>query len=589
MGRTRFDNRGHPVIDKCFAGICFTALDPNGPRFFGFSEFLAGLALMILAWTIADVRYRFRIQAAPLPLQGITFTVVAIVGVLTLLSDLWRARGWLVPRGDLITPAAWQALLAGLFLMTFLTWAWFAFIKPPTFGKWNAERYARALYRFVLRGASTELSVIADEIAGSARALVRHSTDGDELENYGFSDGQNPPRRDLPKVEAYANDLLLLIADKRFCRAIVSSAPVAALAIFREMGEMKRYGIPVETFAKNIMNEALANKDSFLYHEAEGYESGLIGYIKPLSQAMFSNYQMVEAIGTMLDADILGRFKWDADNWEAYCRVVLMTFRDYVDKGFWNHSFVLYRAKGYIEHAASDLYKLNGLSSTWDNDSVRRLRVVIEFIREAVKILDEKGVPDHTSLRIREEHGHPRESFYDHIASMIFETIFHASAVRSPQWECWEIQHNSVWGELLNFQRLDNPAGRVVKFKLRRLLYDEVADMKRFPNFKGAKILGFCLNVMGLKLRDGNYDKDSRALHKAILAWTKKNYAWLHEYNPRIAEHCFVDGIIFEPDNLRIVKTYPAEGLRREAAYVYLEVDPAPPKDESTDGPAPQR
>ncbi|WP_268894737.1 hypothetical protein [Hydrogenophaga sp. BPS33] len=35
---------------------------------------------------------------------------------------------------------------------------------------------------------------------------------------------------------------------------------------------------------------------------------------------------------------------------------------------------------------------------------------------------------------------------------------------------------------------LDGPAGKVVKFKVRRLLYDEIADMKRFPNVKGAKI-----------------------------------------------------------------------------------------------------
>ena len=87
--------------------------------------------------------------------------------------------------------------------------------------------------------------------------------------------------------------------DKRFCRAIVESSPGTALAIFQEMGETKKYGIQVETFAKNIVNEALMNRDSFIFHEAEGYESGLIGYHKPLSQAMFSNYMMVENIGTL--------------------------------------------------------------------------------------------------------------------------------------------------------------------------------------------------------------------------------------------------------------------------------------------------
>lgn len=568
------------AAEQCLWGICFIQVDESGQKFFGFSEFLAGLALMVLVWTIADIRYRFRVRVAPIPLQGITFSVVAAVGILTLLTDLWRAEQWFVPKGNLLTPASWQAILGGLFLLTFLTWAWFAFIRPPSYGRYNAERYARTLYRFILKGSPAELAVIAEELTFSAKSLVQNATDRGELKNYRIKHEQ-AEKRNPPKVEAYANDLLLLIADKRFCRAIVESSPVLALAIFQEMGEAKKYGIQVETFAKNIVNEALANKDSFLYHEAEGYESGLIGYHKPLSHAMFANYKLVEVVGTMLDPDVWRKARWDADQWEAYCRVVLMTFRDYVDKQFWNHSFVLYRAKGAIENAASDLYALNGLSSTWDTDVCRRLHVVVEFIIDAVKVLDEKGVPEHVCLRVREKHGNPRETFYDHIASMIFEVIFHASAVKSPRWECWSIQHNTLWHKLFNFNQLDGPAGQVVKFKVRRLLYDEIADMNRFPNFKGAKILAFCLNVMGLTIRQSDNDKDSRALQKAALSWTRKNYVWLHEYNRCVAEECLVDGMTYEANNRRLVCTHPAEGLRREPSYTYFELNPAPPKPES--------
>lgn len=564
--------------EQCMLGLCFVPLDGNGQKFFGFSEFLAGLALMVLAWTIADVRYRFRVRTAPIPLQGITFSVVAAVGVLTLLTDLWRAEQWLVPKGNLLTPASWQAILGGLFLLTFLTWTWFAFIRPPTFGRKNAERFAQTLFRFILKGSPVELAIIADELTYSAGTLVRYATDRGRLKNYrlGREDEKAPS-----KVEKFANDLLLLIADKRLCRAIVESSPGTALAVFQAMGDTKKYGIQVETFAKNIVNEALANKDSFLYHEAEGYESGLIGYQKPLSQAMFTNYEMVATIGTLLELDIYGRRKWDAAQWEAYCRVVLMTFSSYVKEGYEGHSLVLYRAKIYIENAASDLYTLNEFPNTWDTDVFRRLQVVVEFIKDAVKILDEKEVPEHVRIRVRERHSNLRESFYDHIASMIFEVIFHASAVRSPQRGCWTIQHNSVWFELFNFHHLNGPAGKVVKFKVRRLLFDEIADMKRFPNFKGARILGFCLNVMGLTIRQDGYDKDSRALQRTVLAWTRKNFVWLHGYNPRIAEACMVDGMTFDMENQRLVRTSPAEGLRREPSYIYLELDTAPAESES--------
>lgn len=563
------------MAEYCYGFVCFIPLDANVPKFFGFSEFLTGLALMVLAWTIADIRFRFRVKTAPLPLQGLTFAVVTAVGILTLLTDLWRAEHWMVPQGSILTPAIWQALLGGIFFLMFLTWTWFAFIRPPTYGKINAERYAQTLYRIILKGSPSELAVIADEFAHSAKSLLRYATDRGEFKNFQRHDEKNTPPKKPEKVIDYANGILLLIADKRFCRAIVESSPGTALAVFREMGETKKYGVQVETFAKNIVNEAFANKDSFLFHEVEGYESGLIGHYKPLSQAMFSNHMMVETIGTLLDPDIEEKGKWDAVQWKAYCRVVLMTFRDYTEKGFLNHSYVLYRAKGYIEHAVFDLYKINGIAnSALDDDVQARLWVIVEFINDAVEILDKKEVPDHLPLRVREKHA--IRNFYDYLANMIFEVIFSASAVRAPSDLCWWVQHNSVWCKLFNFDQLKGAAGKVVKFKVRRLLYDEVANMKRFPNFKGAKILGFCLNVMGLTTSEGDYDNDSRALQKAILSWTRKNYAWLHSYNPRIAEACLVDGMTYDAESLRLVKIYPAEGLRREAQHVYFSVDQAP-------------
>src|SRR5438874_1169687 len=56
--------------NHCLGPVCFYSLDASAPKFFGFSDFLVGLALMVLAWTIADIRYRFRIRTAPVPLQG---------------------------------------------------------------------------------------------------------------------------------------------------------------------------------------------------------------------------------------------------------------------------------------------------------------------------------------------------------------------------------------------------------------------------------------------------------------------------------------------------------------------------------------
>ncbi len=529
---------------------------------------------MVIIWTIADVRYGFRVRIAPLPLQGITFAVIGAIGTLTLLTDLWRAEQWLVPQGNLLTPSEWQAFLAGLFLLTFLIWVWFAFIHPPIYGRYNAKRYAQALFQAILKGAHSELSVIADEFARSAKSLVRYATtfkDINELLRRRHADNNAPPsKKKRPNVTDYADDILRLIGDKRFCRAIVESSPGTALAIFRAIEEAEQYGIPqLKTFAKNIVNEALANKDSFLFHETDGYESGLIGDIKPLSKAMFSNYKLTEGIGIFPAIRLIDQLKWDADQWRAYCRVVLMTFRDYVEDGFWNHSSLMHN----IEAAVADLYKINGVeNNTWDLDVINRLRVVIEFIRDAIEILEQTTMPMNILLQIRGKYN-TEITCYDHLAVLIFKVIFSASEVRSPANQCLFIQHTCVWSELFS-NLINGVAAQIVKFKVRRLIYDEVNNMKKSPNFKGANILGFCLNVMGMTLNEKKYFNDTKALHKAILSWTKKNYAWLHSYNSRVAEACLVDDITYDEKNMRLVKTYPIKGLRRETQHVYFVVEP---------------
>lgn len=558
--------------------ICFASLNKNSP-IFSFSEFLTGLAFMVIIWTIADVRYGFRVRIAPLPLQEITFPMIGAVGFLTLLTDLCRAEQWLVPQIKYLTQWEWQAFLAGLFLFTFMIWVWFAFIHPPVYGRYNAKRYAQALFQAILKGAHSELSVIADEFARSAKSLLRYATtskDINELLRRRHADNNAPPsNKKIPEVTAYADDILRLIGDKRFCRAIVESSPGTALAIFRAIEEAEQYGIPqLKTFARNIVNEALVNKDSFLFHETDEYESGLIGYHKPLSQAIFSNHKMVDGIGTLLDQDpsIWGREKWDAVQCRAYCRIVLMTFRDYVEKDNFNHYSVLYRANRCIISSIADLYKINGVTGVSLNDDVlNRLRAVIDFIKKSIEILEEKGVPKHLRLRVREKHG--RKSSYDHLANMIFEVIYYASMVRSPDQLCYFVQYDFIWNEIFSSDGLNGMAAKIVKFKVRRLIYDDVTMIKNFTGFKGAKILRFCLNVMGFDVPDRKtYFKDRKALHKAIMSWTKKNYAGLYSYNRQLAEACLPDGMTYDEEKMQLVKTYPAGGLRRETQHVYFSV-----------------
>jgi hypothetical protein len=561
------------ATETCIHGICFYALDPNGPKFFGFAEYLAAMALLVLAWTIADARYQFRIETAPLPLQRIAFVNVALVGILSLLTDLWRVERWLVPVGGPLTPAIWQGLLGLTFLLTFLGWAWFAFVRPPQFGPLNAERCVRAVYRAILRGSADELAVISDEIARSASRLIKYapSTHSRWNPSRASPGGAEPPLR---SVEGYANDFLLLIADRRFCRAVVSKGPVLALALFREIALQKKHGVAIGTFTRNLVGEALVNTDSFLFHETEGYQVGLLGHHKPLSQAIFGDYAMLAGIGTAFDADLGENFSWNPDTWVAFLRAARVALKAYVEAGFPSNTTVLFRLHSRLECASLDLYRLDGSNTLeWRTGPYATLRALVDFLKDSIEILGKMPVPEYIELRMEKRYG-PGYSIYDMVAGSIFNAIFGAASVRSPISTCWTIQHNTVWFVLFESFAEKTEAGAFVRHKARRLIYNEIKEMERFPNFKGAKLLAFCLNVMGLKVDRPSIDKEYRPLHRALIAWTRRNYESLRAANLEVAEACLVDGISYDAEKRRLVRTYPAGGLRKVPSYVYLDVRP---------------
>lgn len=341
------------------------------------------------------------------------------------------------------------------------------------------------------------------------------------------------------------------------------------------MSRTKRFGVPVDIFGRNLVSEALNNRDSFLFTETEGYETGLLGFHKPLTQAMFSDFGLVEGVGSLLDLDWKQARDLDPTQWEAYCRILLMAFLTYVERKAPEHSVVIYRALQELKHATWDLYKLDGKTEDWDRPSWQKLHVVVRFIEDALKALDSLGRPSGVGLRLRRV-GSPRRDIYDALADLLFEVIWDAAAVRSPVDLCWSIQHKSLWAEISGFGDHNGPAAQIVKRKLMGQIYKEINELKTFPNFKGARYLAFCLNVMGLEMNRQPADADSLPLQRAVLRWTKRNYALLRQRNPEVADKCLVAGMSFDQEHLRIVKCYPVEGLRRQAHYVYLAVDPAP-------------
>ncbi|MFZ5453640.1 MAG: hypothetical protein ACOZF2_17420 [Thermodesulfobacteriota bacterium] len=564
------------ACEEYFLGISFVT-PPAGlaSPVFGFAAFVQALALLVIIYMITDIRYRFRLKIAPIPLFYLTFILIGIIGLGTLLTDIWFAKSWPMPF-FLADQAGWQGLFGFTFLFLAMMWIYYAFINPPIFSKKNCRSFGNALYGAILRGLDTELPIIANELGRSAKPLVKLSKQIINRRGDNIKKNEEKKKR-KPNVGDFAHDILLMIGNRKLCRHIIASSPITAIEFFDAMTTNKKYHLPMAQFAKNISTEAIINKDSLLYHEDEGYDSGLIGYLKPFSQAIYGNYELVEALasnhGSPLDIHYKIVSSWDASQFEAYCRSVIITFESYLKSGRWSeHSLALYRAFENIKRSTIDIYKVNDIPSDYySTDIFKRLTTAVNFVKETINFINLQQSLPKTKLRVRGDRRH--EDFYDHIANLMFEIILMAAQVTAPPDQCWTIHYNAVWSPF--FVTLgDGNAWKIIQFKLRRLLYDEIIQLKELPNYQSSAILGFCLNVMGLKIRKKQlYNRNYYPLHQAVIAWATNNYLHLKNIQPDVAKSCLIGSISFDEQRDQLVKTY-RKGLELEAPKEYLQLNP---------------
>lgn len=522
------------------------------------------MALMILAWTTTDVRYRFRVRVAALPLQRLTFAFIGIIGSLTLLTDLWRARGWKVPAAPAsipfsITPEAWQALLGSLFFVTFMTWAFFAYIKPSVFGRLNAKRYTEAVHHFFLNAPTTDQAIIAQELAYSARELVRYATEYNPKK-------KNSDNQRLNSAQLHANTLLSLIGHPSFCRILVTDAPGTAFYFFQAIDNFKKYNLFFfQPFSRNFVNEALRNKNSFLYHEDNGYASGLMGYDKPFTTLLFSNYKMIEGLDSLLDPeDVCEKGRLDSAQWKAYCNLLITAIEGCIESKGTEHTPVLDRAIRHVKNALFDIHKIT-LDAEFHDDTYARLKVVCDFIGQLRAFLAAYNPP---SSPLKQDDD-PLPSLHDAIAELIEAAIRLAAKVSAPIEQCRRFHSELIWGELMGYPH--NKSSWMLNAKVCKLIFNRIRDI-RIPASSGCQLLGFCLNVMGLEYQYSGkyYKRDQRRLHRAVLAWTRRNYLNLYNRNPLMSNACLRDGITLDLENCRLVMEFPANTRTPVTRYEYL-------------------
>jgi hypothetical protein len=553
--------------------ICYVEPIKTVNPIFGFAEFIAAFSLLMVLYTITDTRYKFRISVAPTSFKKISlisevFLLTLLITTGTLLSDVWFERaidnGWTIPI-FLSVQAYWQGGFAAFFVILLLSWIWYAFIRPPVFSKNNYFRFIQRLYQEIVKGSEVDLPIIANELARSAKNIVKYSDN--KIPRWQF-DKEDPKQKGKFNIGRCAYELLLLIGNRKLCKYTISHTPNTAIAFFEEVTRSERYQVPLGIFATNIATEAFLNNDSILYHEDEGYYSGLIGYIKPFSKAVFGNCKLIGSLSHQSPFDIHYKIMYDLDSSQlkAYVKSFLLFVEDCLaNSTIDTHSTIFNRTLNNITESCGGLYKLEGVSDFGNIDAYNKLIVITDFLRDLIKILNEK---DKTVSRRKIRSKELFNDYHDSIACSMLDVIFNASRIKEPSDTNWWIQYSIVWNNF--FIHVESgSAQKIIHHRLRRLIYSEIKQMGDFPNYKSIKILGFCLNVMGLKMSYN--DKTFKALQKSVLSWTQKNYLKIREQNIDVVESGLMGTISFDEKEKRLVKTY-AKGLNSEAQKDYLEL-----------------
>ena len=533
------------ATDVCtLAGIAFNCfqLDKTAPKFFGFAELLSGLALTLLVWTIADVRYKFRIETAAFKVRNTSIAIVLALSITVLLTDLWRYSQWWVPQKGPITPEIWQFVLGLVFLAVFSTWLVVAFLRPPVFNRRNASQFCKSVESRLNRGSANELTIVAAELVRSSASIINHAAGRAHNGNL--------------ETTTRARELLNTIASRRFCKAYVESAPKLIIALFNEIRAQQAYGPEAENLARNVLTAAISNRDSFLYIELQHEELGLND--SPVVRAICGDLTMINGISMLLSPYTSRRTPWDLEQWRAYLHLVLEAFATHAQGPCTTNPSSLHSAYRNIRSIYTSLNTDLAIHELRpDDDLYQRLHILGELIENMVELLD--------------KHKAPAPLPHKTIAEIILDLMKAASCVRKPRPVAMKIQTTLVWENILNSCALRNDAGTAVQ----TIVYEHLLNtIKRCPDLDSVRLLGYSLNVLGFVVSKeaSGYGSTWRAFHVELLRWVKANLAAMLKQYPRMASECFVEGMSFDAVHNRLVIRYPSDW--GDVPPEYFELDP---------------
>lgn len=276
--------------------------------FFGFSEFLTGLAFLLMVWVTSDYSYKFRFYISRLSTRCGFFVVVSI-GLVVLADDFIFSLLWNNPFIDCVV----QLICALLLLAVIVYWFVVSFIKPPVFNKSNHERYKAVFCRLVNCQNEDKMKTLVHEMSYSMPNLVR------------FAPQIYFEERELSEIEKDVSLIFSVMGSEYYCRNLVRYSIDTAVALFDALERQKRYSIGLECFARNFITESLRYEDSYAYRESD-YRNGFFHWVRPTIARIYGNGTLLLNLRGLLEPDYSLTSVWNHKHIHAYVALLSKSF-----------------------------------------------------------------------------------------------------------------------------------------------------------------------------------------------------------------------------------------------------------------------
>lgn len=519
------------------------------------SGFLGILAFSVAVFTLTSPRFQIRQSTAIISFRPLFFCCLFISTVILFSIETCILYSIRIPK--CFNPNTINYIITATIALLILYWMMICFIRPPRFSRFTARHFYRQAYVHIANGSKEEMLALAREIMREAPRLIRHTP---RRKRHHFEDDK-PVK--LSALQTHAYYLNMLLSDTRFCDVVAKEIPSFPAHMVETAVEFKRYDAPIHLMVRRVVIAMLNSPGSALFVENEWLGQGFIGEAKPITRSIFGNWHLLESyelgLEAPLDLDYPHARSWDTDAWRVYFGMAREYVRGLTSTGSvnWNTQGIrhILETTGRAYEQLGDLKKYEDTFSPYN--PTWHAKEANDFLNHLVKAFDESKGWVGFDRRDNFSYGHDLSS---KIAVLLFDAIFNAAQVNTKEFRMWNVQYSIVWAPIERHEIRDTAIMKMVRRKLRRMIWDEIVRMDDFPNYKGAAYVRFCLNVLGFYdesvHRKNTLERDSWALAKVIAGWMKKNYQTIAISHPPVAEAMLPANIEYHRDAQTLLRTH---------------------------------